>query len=86
MPDWTYHPFFKQLLFRMPPEDARRLTLRILEVQASTAVGRRVFRLFGHGLPPEELKVDVFGLSFPGPTGLGPGIDTDGRLPALPDQ
>jgi len=78
MPDWTYHPFFKQLLFRMPPEDARRLTLRILEVQASSAVGRRVFRLFGHGLPPEELKVDVLGLTFPGPTGLGPGIDTDG--------
>jgi dihydroorotate dehydrogenase len=78
MPDWTYHPFFKHLLFNLPPEDARRLTLRILEIQASTAAGRRLFRVFGHGLPPKELRVEVFGLSFPGPTGLGPGIDTEG--------
>jgi dihydroorotate dehydrogenase len=78
MPDWTYHPFFKHLLFRLPPEEARRLTLRVLEIQARTSLGRRVFRLFGHGLPPEELKVNVFGLCFPGPVGLAPGIDTEG--------
>jgi len=26
VPDWTYHPFFKPLLFRLPPEEARALT------------------------------------------------------------
>src|SRR5215813_1194303 len=78
MPDWTYHPFFKPLLFRLPPEDARALTLRLLAIQARTKLGRRVFRLFGHGPPPPEVAVRAFGLTFPSPVGLGPGIDIDG--------
>jgi dihydroorotate dehydrogenase len=77
VPDWTYHPFFKPLLFRMPAEEGRRLTLRLLEIQARTALGRRVFRLFGHGLPPPALALDLFGVRFPGPIGLGPGIDVE---------
>jgi dihydroorotate dehydrogenase len=79
MPDWTYHPFFKPVLFRLPPETGRRLTLKLLELQARTAVGRRIFRLFGHGPPPPEVAVDVFGLHFPCPVGLAPGIDRDGH-------
>jgi dihydroorotate dehydrogenase len=56
----------------------RRLTLRLLEIQARTAAGRRIFRFFGHGLPDDDLSVTVFGLRFPSPIGLGPGIDTHG--------
>lgn len=52
MPDWTYHPFFKPLLFQLRPETGRRLTLGLLTVQAQTGPGRWPFRLFGHGLPP----------------------------------
>jgi dihydroorotate dehydrogenase len=78
MPDWTYHPFFKPILFRLPAETGRRLTLRLLEIQARTSLGRRVFRLFGHGPPPPELATEVFGLRFPAPVGLGAGIDTHG--------
>ncbi len=78
MPDYTYHPFLKPLLFRLRPEVGRRVTLRILEIQAQTAAGRRLFRFFGHGLPDQSLGVDVFGLRFPSPIGLGPGIDTHG--------
>jgi dihydroorotate dehydrogenase len=78
MPDWTYHPFFKPLLFRLPPEDARALTLALLAIQAKTVVGRRVFRLFGHGPPPPEVAVQAMGLTFPAPVGLGPGIEIDG--------
>src|SRR5688572_29956567 len=78
MPDWTYHPFFKPLLFRLPPEDARALTLALLAMQAKTVVGRRVFRLFGHGPPPPEVAVQAMGLTFPAPVGLAPGIEIDG--------
>ena len=78
MPDFTYHPFFKPLLFHLPVEASRRLTLGLLEFQARTALGRRVFGWFGHGVPPEALAVDAFGLRFPGPVGLGPGIDVEG--------
>ena len=30
MPDWSYHPLFKPLLFRLPEERARDLTLGAL--------------------------------------------------------
>jgi dihydroorotate dehydrogenase len=83
MPDWTYHPFFKPLLFRLPPEDARALTLRLLAIQARTKLGRRIFRLFGHGPPPREIAVQAFGLTFPSPVGLAPGIDIDGTAVAV---
>ncbi len=78
MPDYTYHPILKPILFRLRPELGRRITLRILEIQARTALGRRVFRFFGHGLPDESLSVTVFGIKFPSPIGLGLGIDTHG--------
>lgn len=76
MPDWTYHPFFKPLLFRLPPEDARALTLRLLEIQATTAAGRRLFRLFAPRPPADRHALTVFGRRFASPIGLGPGIDT----------
>jgi dihydroorotate dehydrogenase len=78
MPDWTYHPFFKPLLFRLSPETGRRLTLGLLAVQGRTALGRRVFRFFGHGPAPPELTVTAFGVRFPAAVGLGSGIDTHG--------
>src|SRR5262245_60601645 len=83
MPDWTYHPFFKPLLFRMPAEEGRRLTLGLLELQSRTALGRAVFRLFGHGVPPPSVALTAFGVRFPGPVGLGPGIDTDGAAASV---
>lgn len=78
MPDYTYHPILKPILFRLRPELGRQITLRILEIQARTALGRRIFRFFGHGLPDESLSVTVFGIKFPSPIGLGLGIDTHG--------
>lgn len=78
MPDYTYHPFLKPILFRLPVEFSRRLTLRLLEIQSRTALGRSIFKLFGHGLPPATLRRTVFGLDFPGPIGLGPNIDNEG--------
>jgi dihydroorotate dehydrogenase len=76
VPDWTYHPFFKPLLFCLPPEEARALTLRLLSIQASTRVGRRLFRLFAPKPPSAEQAVTVFGLRFPSRVGLGPGLDS----------
>lgn len=78
VPDWTYHPFFKPLLFCLSPENGRRLTLRLLAIQGRTALGRAVFRLFGHVHPPADVAVEAFGLRFPSPVGLGAGIDTHG--------
>src|SRR5262249_42426071 len=68
---------------RLPPEDARALTLRLLAIQAQTKIGRRIFRMFGHGPPPPEIAVQAFGLTFPTPVGLAPGIDIDGTALAV---
>lgn len=76
MPDWTYHPFFKPLLFRLPAEPARRITLALLAMQAKTHPGRQLFRLFGHGMPPESVAAHALGLRFPCPIGVAQGIDT----------
>ncbi len=76
-------PFFKPLLFRLPAEDARRVTLGLLALQARTRAGRRLFRAFGHGVPSGGDAVTVFGVRFPGPVGLAPGIDTHGEALAV---
>lgn len=76
VPDWTYHPFFKPLLFRLPSEEARALTLRLLEIQATTAAGRRLFQLFAPRPPGDEHATTAFGIRFSSPVGLAPGIDT----------
>ena len=77
MPDWTYHPAWRPLVFRLPAEDARRLTVGYLSLQGRTKVGRELFRLLSYGIPNES--TEVFGIDFPSRFGMGPGLDIDGR-------
>ncbi|MBK8257984.1 MAG: hypothetical protein IPK82_35630 [Polyangiaceae bacterium] len=77
MPDWSYHPFFKPVFFRMAPEEARALTMRLLEIQATTAAGRRLFKWLSPKPPQPSDAVELFGLKFPSPVGLASGIDTE---------
>src|SRR6185437_5324637 len=67
----------------LPAEDGRKVTLGLLALQARTRLGRRIFRLFGHGVPSGASAVTAFGLRFPGPIGLAPGIDTHGEAIAV---
>lgn len=78
MPDWTYHPVWRPLVFRLPAEDARRLTVGYLELQGRTRVGRELFRLLSYGIPSGD-AVRIGDLAFPSPFGLGPGLDIQGR-------
>jgi dihydroorotate dehydrogenase len=78
VPDWTYHPLFKPLLFRLPADWGRRITLRLLAWQASTSPGRALFRMFAHVECDPASAVKAFGVRFPSPVGLGAGIDTHG--------
>lgn len=61
----------------MAPEEARALTMRLLEIQATTAAGRRLFRWLSPKPPEPSDAVELFGLTFPSPVGLACGIDTD---------
>ncbi|UCF59901.1 MAG: quinone-dependent dihydroorotate dehydrogenase [Anaerolineaceae bacterium] len=66
------------LLFKLDPERAHQLTLRILELAGSLppirAWMRRVF-----SLEKPDLHVHAFGLDFPNPVGMAAGYDKDGR-------
>ena len=84
MPDWSYQPLFRPLLFRLPPATARDLTLGAIGRLAELPLGSAVIRFMGHMEPPDTLKRTAFGLAFPGPAGLGAGLDAHVvALPAL---
>lgn len=75
MPDWTYHPAYRPLVFRLPAEDARRLTMWLLSMQGRTRPGRELFRILSYGLGDDPLE--LWGLRFASRYGLGPDIDAE---------
>jgi hypothetical protein len=82
VPDWTYHPAYRPLVFRLPAEDARRLTMWLLSVMGRTRAGRELFRMLSYGLGTDP--VDLWGLRFASRYGLGPDIDAEAAaLPVL---
>ena len=82
MPDWSYHPFFKPLLFRLPPERARDLTLGALGGLARLPWGASFIETIGNLRPEPALRREVMGISFPSPVGLGAGLDPHALAPA----
>ncbi|MFQ5923715.1 MAG: quinone-dependent dihydroorotate dehydrogenase [Anaerolineales bacterium] len=68
---------FRSLLFRLEPERAHRLTLRMLSLAgAIPALRSGLRRIFSFEDP--ALKVRAFGLEFANPVGLAAGYDKDG--------
>lgn len=75
MPDWSYHPFFRPLLFSLPSEQARDLALGAMGTLARTPFGPRMIEIMGHMAPSERLQLSRFGVEFPSPLGLSAGLD-----------
>lgn len=71
-----YRFVFSQVLSRLDAEDAHHLTVRALRVLSATPVVRR---LLHRCLAPRDpaLRVQAFGVHFPGPFGLAAGFDKD---------
>lgn len=71
-----YRLVFSQVLSRLDAEDAHHLTVRALRVLSVTPVVRG---LLHRGLAPRDpaLRVQAFGVHFPGPFGLAAGFDKD---------
>lgn len=78
MPDWSYHPFFRPLLFRLPTQRACDLTLHALGALAALPFGTNVLQTFGHMRAPKALTKSLWGITFPSAVGLGAGFDTNG--------
>lgn len=78
MPDWSYGPVFRPLLFRLPAARARDLTLGAIGRLAALPGGAEVIAFLGHMDPPAPLRRTVAGLDCPNPVGLGAGLDASG--------
>ena len=75
-----YRSLLRPLLFRMDPEKAHHLGLAALR---AASVAPWMLRPF-FSRPPESLRRELFGLSFPGPVGLAAGFDKNAlAVPAL---
>jgi dihydroorotate dehydrogenase len=69
------YPVFRSLLFRLDPEQAHSLTLRLIRLAGQLPPARGlVQRLFAAPQHP----VEAFGLRFSNPVGLAAGYDKDG--------
>ncbi len=81
MPDWSYRPFFRPLLFRLPPVTARSLTLNMFGTLGKLPLGPQLINFMGDMQPPATLRRTVAGLDFLSPIGLGAGLE--GQVKAL---
>jgi dihydroorotate dehydrogenase len=75
VPDWSYQPLFRPLLFRLPAEPARDLTLFAMGQLAALPLGPALIDLLGHMQPPEGIQRTVCGITLPSAVGLGAGLD-----------
>ena len=51
MPDWSYQPIFRPILFRLPPAHARDLTLGIMGRLGRLPFGNMMISFMGHMQP-----------------------------------
>lgn len=68
------YPFFRSLLFRLDPETAHHLTLKLISVGGFQPVNAVLRGMYSAPQRP----VNVFGLTFQNPIGLAAGYDKDG--------
>jgi dihydroorotate dehydrogenase len=69
---------FRPFLFRLDPEWAHALTLRLVALAGDLAPARAILRR-SFCLPDPRLRIRALGLEFPNPVGLAAGYDKDGR-------
>lgn len=67
------YPFFRSLLFRLDPETAHQLTLRLMRIGGIEPIHTILRAMYA---APSK-AVDAFGLTFKNPVGLAAGYDKD---------
>jgi dihydroorotate dehydrogenase len=72
------YSLLKPLLFRLSPETAHHLTMRLLDTAAAFPPSRWLLRFWFTRKAP-SLKTNALGLEFPNPVGLAAGFDKDGK-------
>ncbi len=75
MPDWSYHTFFKPLLFKLKPAKARSVTLQMMNTLVSIPYGYRIIEFFGHMASSPAIRKNVCGVEVASPVGLSGQVD-----------
>ena len=75
MPDWSYRTVLRPLLFLLPPETARDLSLRTIGALGRSRIGSAVIDFLGHMRADPRLETSMLGRIFPTAVGLGAGLD-----------
>jgi dihydroorotate dehydrogenase len=74
MPDWSYRTLLRPMLFALPPESARRLSIGVLAGLGRIPGGRAFIDVLGHMRADERLAQGPWRA----PVGLGALLDPDG--------
>lgn len=82
MPDWSYQPLLRPLLFRLPAAVARDGTLHAIAALAATPFGPSAIDALGHMGAPEGIGRAAFGARVASPIGLSAGFDSGAIAPA----
>ena len=77
MPDWSYQTLLRPLLFLIPPETARDLSLRTIGALGRSRIGSALIDFLGHMRADPRLETTILGRAFPTAVGLGAGLDPD---------
>ena len=77
MPDWSYRTVLKPILFRLPPETARALSLGTIGALGRSRLGSAVIDFLGHMRADPRLRLRILGREFPTAIGLGAGLDAE---------
>lgn len=82
MPDWSYQPLLRPLLFRLPPDVARDRTLGAIAALAALPGGGALIDTLGHLRAPAGIGRAAIGGTVVSPIGLAAGLDVGGVAPA----
>jgi dihydroorotate dehydrogenase len=74
----SMYKIFKPLLFKMSPEKAHYVTMRLFNIALKMPLAKTIFKYF-YAVENKKLTREVLGLTFPNPIGLAAGFDKDGK-------
>jgi dihydroorotate dehydrogenase len=75
MPDWSYQTIFRPLLFTLPPEQARDITLGTMGRLARAPGGSHLIEFLGHMQPEGGLTYPLLGMDLNSFVGIDSGLD-----------
>ncbi|MGM0874934.1 MAG: dihydroorotate dehydrogenase [Bacillota bacterium] len=75
MPDWSYHPLFQRLLFKIPGHVSREIIHRSMSSITSIPGGKQLIRFLGHMETSPHIEIKTSDLLFSSPIGLSGKVD-----------